>query len=53
MTPLRTLLFGGNRLSSLSAMGWLVSDTANGAITGANLYLIVETAKAKSLEPAE
>ncbi len=31
--------------------GWLFSDTVKGAIASANLYSIVETAKANSVEP--
>lgn len=31
--------------------GWLFSDTVKGAIASANLYSIVETAKANGFEP--
>jgi transposase len=31
--------------------GWLFSDTVKGAIASANLYSLVETAKANGVEP--
>jgi transposase len=31
--------------------GWLFSDTVKGAIASANLYALVETAKANGIEP--
>ncbi len=31
--------------------GWLFSDTVPGAVASANLYSLVETAKANSIEP--
>lgn len=31
--------------------GWLFSDTVQGAIASANLYSLVETAKANDVEP--
>jgi hypothetical protein len=31
--------------------GWLFSDTVKGAIASANLYSVVETAKANGVEP--
>jgi transposase len=31
--------------------GWLFSDTVKGAAASANLYSLVETAKANSVEP--
>ena len=31
--------------------GWLFSDTVNGAVASANLYSLVETAKANGVEP--
>jgi transposase len=31
--------------------GWLLSDTVKGAVASANLYSLVETAKANGVEP--
>ena len=31
--------------------GWLFSDTVKGAVASANLYSLVETAKANGIEP--
>jgi hypothetical protein len=35
----------------LGRKGWLFSDTVRGAIASANLYSLVETAKANGVEP--
>ena len=35
----------------LGRKGWLFSDTVHGAVASANLYSLVETAKANGLEP--
>jgi transposase len=35
----------------LGRKGWLFSDTVKGAIASANLYSLVETAKANRVEP--
>jgi transposase len=35
----------------LGRKGWLFSDTVNGAVASANLYSLVETAKANGVEP--
>ena len=37
--------------SSSARKGWLFSDTVKGAVASANLYSIVETAKANGVEP--
>jgi hypothetical protein len=38
-------MYGHNR------KGWLFSDTVKGAVASANLYSLVETAKANGVEP--
>lgn len=38
-------MYGHNR------KGWLFSDTVKGAVASANLYSLVETAKANGIEP--
>ena len=35
----------------LGREGWLFSDTVHGAVASANLYSLVETAKANGVEP--
>jgi hypothetical protein len=35
----------------LGRKGWLFSDTVHGAVASANLYSLVETAKANGVEP--
>jgi transposase len=35
----------------LGRKGWLFSDTVKGAVASANLYSLVETAKANGVEP--
>jgi transposase len=35
----------------LGRKGWLFSDTVKGALASANLYSLVETAKANGIEP--
>lgn len=37
--------------SSSAAKNWLFADTARGAHASANLYSVIETAKANGLEP--
>lgn len=36
---------------AIGRRGWLFSDTVKGAVASANLYSLVETAKANGIEP--